>query len=82
MIHVDLTASMECVEKECGARLSVKLALGVMGNFMPRLPNGHGWQVGTSENGAFVCRCPLHHSKIEMPPGGKIGETITRSAKH
>lgn len=65
MIHVDLSATMECVEKDCGAKLTVRLALGVMGTLMPRIPHGHGWQIGSSDNGAFVCRCPLHPSYIE-----------------
>jgi hypothetical protein len=66
MIHVDLPAAMECVEKSCGARLTVKLALGAMGNFLPRLPSGHGWQIGVHENGALVCRCPEHHALVEQ----------------
>lgn len=66
MIHVDLPAAMECTEPKCGARLSVKLALTMGGTFAARPPHGHGWQVAASEQGVIVCRCPLHHTRLEQ----------------
>lgn len=68
MINVDLPANLECAEKPCDARLSIKLALSVGGTLLPRLPTGHGWQLGNAPNGAFVCRCPQHHKLVDEAP--------------
>lgn len=68
MICVDLPAAMECIEKDCGARLGIKLALTVGGTFAARPPHGHGWQIAAMENGVLVCRCPAHHAEIERVP--------------
>lgn len=66
MIHVNLPAAMECVAKDCGARLGVKLAMTMGGTLLPRPPTGHGWQISLDpSNGVFVCRCPLHHALID-----------------
>lgn len=73
MIHIELPATMECVEPECGEKLGIKLALSGMGTLLPRLPQGHGWQLGQAQNGCFVCRCPKHHAVVEtLPDAGKL----------
>ena len=65
MIVVDLPAHLECVEKNCEARLSIKLGLSAGGTYLPRAPVGHGWQMEVIMTGAILCRCPKHHSVIE-----------------
>lgn len=67
MIHIDLPAAAECVEKGCEARLSVKLALTIGGTMLARPPHGHGWQFSAEPNGTIVARCPEHHALIEQP---------------
>lgn len=68
MITVDLPAAMECVEKGCETRLSIKLALTAGGTLVGRPPTGHNWQISINQaNGVLVCRCPQHHVVIEKP---------------
>lgn len=82
MIHLDVPAHLVCGSKGCANQLSAKLVFNAMGTWNPILPDGHGWQVAPNENGIFLCRCPLHHSKLEMPPGATIGDVLTKAAKH
>ena len=67
MIRVDLPAAMECVEKDCSARLSVALVLTIGGTLVGKLPSGHGWQLVAQGNGVLMCRCHKHHALVEQP---------------
>jgi hypothetical protein len=73
MIHVDIPASMECVDKGCDARLAIKLALMVGGTLVGRPPHGHGWQIAVMENGVLMCRCPAHHMLVEQVTPRLVG---------
>jgi hypothetical protein len=82
MIHVDLPASMDCAEKDCGARLGIKLCLTLGGTFAARPPSGHGWQLIATQQGVIVCRCPAHHSKIDVPPEATLRDVLANGARH
>lgn len=70
MIHVDLPATAECIEKDCKEHLGIKLALTAGGTLVARPPHGHGWQfiVTGDGSGVIISRCPKHHTVIEQPP--------------
>lgn len=66
MILVDLPAKAHCEEPKCEHALSIGLCMTLQGTFAMKLPNGHGWQIGSSPQGVVTTRCPLHRQMIDQ----------------
>jgi hypothetical protein len=69
MVVVDVKTRMVCDAPNCTASAPALLVLNAAGGFNAKPINSatsKKWQIGTSSSGVYLCRCPEHHSNVQV----------------
>lgn len=88
MIHVDLSATARCGEKDCAAEVKGGLVLSAVGalRFQPEKPEDTtGWQMlmeAGNPASPVQMRCPKHRSEVHIPQLGPAGPRLVKPNGH